>query len=75
VEVEVLLEPRAVDLARALDVDPPQAPSLDDVLDDLDVGMLGLRRTCDDRAAGPRRSTKARLGQVRHGDFEARRSA
>jgi hypothetical protein len=51
VEVEVLLEPRAVDLARALDVDPAEGPTVDDVLDDLDVGCFRLLRACDDPAA------------------------
>ena len=39
VEVEVLLEPGAVDRRRALDVDPAQTV----VLDDLDVGLGGRR--------------------------------
>jgi hypothetical protein len=51
VEVEVLLEPRPVDLARALDVDPPQALAVEDVLDDLDVRSFRLLRACGDRAA------------------------
>jgi hypothetical protein len=40
VEVEALLEPRLVDRARALDVDPAQPGRLDD----LGAGLLGLRR-------------------------------
>jgi hypothetical protein len=76
VEVEVLLQPRAVDRARALDVDPAQlAAVLRRELDDLDVGTLGLRRACDDPAARPRRTPEAWLGQVGHRDFAARRSA
>jgi hypothetical protein len=50
-EVEVLLEPRAVDLARALDVDPAERTTVEDVLDDLDVGCLRLLRACNDPAA------------------------
>ena len=50
VEVEVLLEPRAVGGARALDVDPAQAVGLDD----LDVGSVRLRRTGDDGPADAR---------------------
>jgi hypothetical protein len=65
-EVEVLLEPRAVDDPRALDVDPAQPPGLQE----LDVGCLGLLRRPDDGAT----STPAQAGQVRHGDFVARRS-
>jgi hypothetical protein len=51
VKVEVLLEPGAVDLARALDVDPAEAPPLDDVLDDLDVRSFRLLRACGTSAA------------------------
>ena len=61
VEVEVLLQPGAVGLARALDVDPAQAAG-DPAggLDDLDVGALRLAGACGDRAAGAR--TTGRTG-------------
>jgi hypothetical protein len=47
----VLFQPRTVDLARALDVDPAEALTVEDVLDDLDVRRFRLLRTCGDRAA------------------------
>src|SRR6476469_8583658 len=72
VEVEVLLEPRAVGERGALDVDPAQRRrAFDGRLDDLDVGTLGLSGERV-RATRPRRSSQPGLGQVRHGDFEAR---
>src|SRR5919199_94032 len=70
-ELEPLLEPRSIRLARALDVDPPQPLGLDD----LDVRLLWLRRSGYDETAGTRRSAKAWLGQAWHRDFAARRSS
>jgi hypothetical protein len=64
VEVEVLLEPGAVDLPRALDVDPAQAVGLDD----LDVRGVRLDRGRDAVAARARGPTERGAWQSRHGD-------
>jgi hypothetical protein len=74
-ELEVLLQPRAVGLARALDVDPAQ-PARDPAggLDDLDVRALRLAGACGDGAARAARPAEPRLGQARHGDLAVRRS-
>jgi hypothetical protein len=64
VEVEVLLEPGAVDLAGALDVDPAQALGLDD----LDVRGVRLDRARDAIAARARGPTERGTWQSRHGD-------
>ena len=70
VEVEVLLEPGAVDRARALDVDPAQAGGLE-LLD-----VRGLRLSGPGDAVRARPCPAAQWpGQARHGDFAARRSA
>ena len=62
VEVEVLLEPRPVDGARALDVDPAQAGRLDD----LDARLLALRRRASTTARRARddRTGLGRLGMA-----------
>jgi hypothetical protein len=50
VEVEALLQPRLVDRARALDVDPAKPRRLDD----LDARLVALRSVVGDaRARGP----------------------
>jgi hypothetical protein len=53
VEVEVLLQPRAIDRPRLLDVDPAKRRPIGrrPALDDLDVGPLRLGWASDDRAA------------------------
>ena len=51
VELEPLLEPGAIDLARPLDVDPAEAGGLDD----LDAGLFALRGALGDAARAPRR--------------------
>ena len=64
VEVEALLEPGLVGRPRALDVDPAQPGRLDD----LDAGLLALRRGGTDCAARTRAATTdPGLGQARHG--------
>ena len=69
VEVEVLLQPGALGLAGALDVDPAQAG----VLDDLDLGLLRLVLDARDRATRPHGPAQAGLGQARHGSYFAAR--
>jgi hypothetical protein len=62
-ELEPLLEPRAVDPARALDVDPAKPGRLDDL--DARLLALGCARVS---AAGARAAPAERaLGQARHG--------
>jgi hypothetical protein len=51
VELEVLLEPRLVERAGALDVDPAQAVVLDDLDVRLSGGLSGV--LIDARATGP----------------------
>ena len=66
VELEALLEPRLVDGARALDVDPAQAGRLDD----LDTRLLALRLARLQSGACARGATTERaLGQARHGAY------
>ena len=58
---EMLLQPRAVDRARALDVDPAHPVRFDDLY----ARRLRLGGP-DGDAAGTRGPTQARLGQGRH---------
>jgi hypothetical protein len=64
VEVEVLLEPDAIDPARALDVDPAEALGLDDLV----AGRVGLRRRNDGLPANAGSTTEPGLGKARHPD-------
>src|SRR4051812_22648050 len=60
VELEALLQPREVDRARALDVDPAQAEGLDD----LDVRLVG--GGYDLRRAATRATPERRVREARH---------